>query len=113
MLGSAIITLPWTFYNSGVILGSIITILSFLVGMRTCILILRITGPGEDFYDTMFKYWGNWGYYISILCTLAIIITACTSYFIIMAQMLYSNLLAIFYWIFGVKLPASTGIDFK
>ena len=55
MLGSGIVTLPWTFYHSGVILGTIISFCSFVASLRTCILILRLTGPKEDFYDTMRK----------------------------------------------------------
>lgn len=89
MIGSAVITLPWAFYHSGLLLGSLICFLSFIVGARTCIIVLRITGPREDFYDTMYKYWGSPGYYISIFGTLSIVITACTSYFIIMTQMGY------------------------
>lgn len=85
MIGSAIIAIPWSFYHSGVVLGTLICFLGFLTGVRTCILVLRITGPKDDFYDTMYKYWGNTGYYISIFGGLSIIIAACTSCFIIMA----------------------------
>ena len=84
MIGSAIIALPWSFYHSGMLLGSIICFISFVIGVRTNTLVLRITGPKDDFYDTMYKYWGNVGYYISIFSTLSIIIAACTSCFIIM-----------------------------
>lgn len=114
MLGSGIVTLPWTFYHSGFILGTLISFISFIVSMRTCILVMRTTGPGEDFYDTMYRYWGQPGYMISIMSILAIMIAACTSYYIIMAQMLYSNVLALGKWIFKADLPVvSDGVDFS
>jgi amino acid permease len=85
MLGSGIVTLPWTFYHSGVVLGSIISFLSFAASLRSCIIILRLTGPKDDFYDTMRKYWGMPGYYVSMGGTLTVIMTACTAYYLIMA----------------------------
>lgn len=112
MIGSGIVTLPWTFYHSGILLGTLICFTSFLVSLRTCILVLRLTGPKEDFYDTMRKYWGKPGYLIAVIGTLAITMTACTAYFVIMAQMLYPNILALLNWIFKVKLPLQEGIIF-
>ena len=50
-------------------------------------------------------YWGPFGYYLSVIGTLALALTACTSYFIIMAQMLYPTTLALMYWVFEVDLP--------
>lgn len=73
MLGSGILTLPWTFQHSGIILGIVICFTSYLVSLRTCILIHRVTLPGEDFYDTVKKYWGPSGYYLAVICTLIII----------------------------------------
>lgn len=109
MLGSGIVTLPWTFYNSGVVLGTIISFLSFAASLRSCILILRLTGPKDDFYDTMKRYWGMPGYYVSMGGTLTVIMTACTAYYLIMAQMLYPNILAIIKWIGGKEMPLNTG----
>jgi len=105
MIGSGIVTLPWTFYHSGMILGITICFTSFVVSLRTCILILRLTGPGDDFYDTMRKYWGKPGYYLTMVLTLIIIQTACTAYFLIMTQNLYPNILAIIKWTTGNQLP--------
>jgi hypothetical protein len=87
----------------------IVSFISFLVSLRTCILILRLTGPGEDFYDTCRKYWGKTGYLIMLMGTLALVLVACTSYFMIMAQVLYPNILALLKWIFGVELVERSG----
>lgn len=100
MIGASIVTLPWAYSNSGIILGIIITFISFLVSLRTCILIYRLTGPGIDFYDTVKKYWGGPGYYLMVVGTLLVFMTAVTSYYLIMSQMLYPIILAIIKWIF-------------
>jgi len=112
MIGSGIVTLPWTFYHSGMLLGTIICFISFLVSLRTCILVLRLVGPKEDFYDTMRKYWGKTGYFVAVIGTLMITMTACTAYFVIMAQMLYPNILALLKWIFKINLPMQDGVIF-
>ena len=104
MMGAGIVTLPWAFSHSGFLLGIIICFVGFLVSLRTCILILRLTGPGDDFFDTCRKYWGMPGYLTMLICTLALVLTACTSYYMIMAQVLYPNFLALLYWIFGVHI---------
>ena len=108
MIGAGIVTLPWAYSGSGIVLGILITILSFLVSLRTCILIYRLTGPGEDFYDTVKKYWGDAGYYLMSICTLIIIETACTAYFLIMSQTLYPIILSLLRWIFKLHLPQIT-----
>lgn len=66
---------------------------------------IKINSPQNDFYDTMRIYWGPVGYYLSVIGTLALALTASTSYFIIMAQMMYPTTLALMYWVFDVNLP--------
>ena len=114
MVGSGILTLPWAFYHSGLILGSIICLLSCLASLRTCTLTMRVTEPNEEFHDTIKKYWGPKGFYISMICTFLIIESACTAYFIIMAQMSYQMVLALLDWLFGIQLPQKLGVaDFS
>ena len=110
-VGSSIVCLPWAFYHSGLVLGILICIISAIVSLRTCILIIRVSENHADFYDTMKAYWGMPGYYVSTLGTMAICQAACTAFFIIMTQMLYLNVLAILYWIFGTELPLVAGFD--
>lgn len=84
MIGSGILTLPWTFYHSGMVLGTIICFLSYLASLRTCHLIHIITEPRDDFYDTMKRYWGKGGYYMASIGTLIIILSSMIAYFLIM-----------------------------
>jgi len=52
MIGSAIVSLPWAFQQSGICLGSIITFTSFLVSYYTCRLLVQSTRNGEEFMIT-------------------------------------------------------------
>ena len=107
MIGSGILTLPWTFYHSGMILGTIICFLSYLASLRTCHLIYIITEPRDDFYDTIKRYWGKGGYYMAMICTLIIILSSMIAYFLILCQMLYPIILALMKWIFKLELPVA------
>jgi hypothetical protein len=95
MIGSGIVALPWTFSNSGFLLGIVICIVSLLVSYRTCILMIRTAGNDKEYFDTLFKYWGRWAYYIGIFSTLLIMFAAVCSYFVILSQMLYPIILAL------------------
>lgn len=95
MIGSGVMALPWAFHQAGMVLGSLICFFSFVFSVWTCLIAIKINSPQNDFYDTMRIYWGPFGYYLSVIGTLALALTASTSYFIIMAQMLYPITLAI------------------
>ena len=66
MVGASILTMPYSFYNSGLLIGFTISFLSFVFQMRTCILIVRSTLPHDDYYDTIRKYWGPVGFYLYV-----------------------------------------------
>lgn len=61
---------------------------------------IRTAGNDLEYFDTLFKYWGRWAYYLGIISTLLIIFAASCAYFIIMSQMLYPIALALIEWIF-------------
>lgn len=95
MIGTGVMTFPWAFHQAGLVLGILITVISCGFSLQTCILSIRIVAPKDDFYDTMGRYWGRFGFYLSVIGTLILAITAATSYFIVMAQMLYPLCIAI------------------
>ena len=59
MIGTAVVSLPWAYQESGLVLGVIITITSFLVSFYTCKLIVDCTGDDPDYSDTLKKYYGK------------------------------------------------------
>ena len=101
MVGSGIVALPWAFGESGFVLGLIITIVNLFISYRTCILMIRSVGNDDEYFDTLYKYWGKWAYYLGYISTILIMIAAETSYFINLTQMMYFLLLALLEWIFG------------
>lgn len=107
MVGSGVVALPWTFQESGIILGLIICLVGLVVSYRTCILMIRCAGNDKEYFDTLYKYWGKWAYYLGFISTLLIMIAAVTSYFINLSSMLYYIVLAILQW------TGAIGKDFK
>jgi amino acid permease len=99
MVGSGIVALPWAFQGSGFALGLIICIVGLIVSYRTCILMIRVAGNDNEYFDTLYKYWGKWAYYTGFISTLLIFIAAVTSYFINLSTMLYYIVLALVDWI--------------
>jgi len=64
MIGSAVVSLPWAFQQSGLLLGLIISFTSFFISFYTCKLIIDATGDDNDYSDTLHKYYGK----LSIRC---------------------------------------------
>ena len=59
MIGTAVVSLPWAFQESGMLLGFIITFTSFMVSFYTCKLIIDMAGDDPDYSDTLRKYYGK------------------------------------------------------
>ena len=85
MLGTAVVTLPWAYQQSGLALGIIITIVSFFVSFYTCKLIVDSTGNDPEYQDTLRKYYGKPGYYAALIFPSILIIGALITYFSLMA----------------------------
>lgn len=113
MIGSGIVALPWTFGQSGFLLGLIICIIGLIISYRTCILMIRSAGNDPEYFDTLYKYWGKWAYYCGFISTLLIMVAAVCAYFVILSQMLYFILLALIEWIFRTRIEAVTTADFS
>ena len=85
MVGSGLVTLPWAFQNSGFLLGLIISIIGVLICYRTTILMIRTAGNDDEYFHSLYKFWGNWAYYLGLFSTLLIILAAVCAYFIMMS----------------------------
>jgi amino acid permease len=85
MLGSGVVSIPMAFNSSGFVLGIIVCIIGAIICSRTCILMIRTAGNDNEYFDTLYKYWGKWAYYIGAIATILIMIAALCSYFIILS----------------------------
>ena len=114
MIGTAVVSLPWAFQQSGMLLGCLITFASFVVGLYTCILIVNATGTDADYSVTAKKYYGNlcqtyalgnFGFYAALLCPAVLILGAVVVYYVLLCQSLYPLLLAIYALCSSTKPP--------
>jgi len=104
MVGSAMVSLPWSFQNSGVLLGILISFTSFVISFYTCSLIIKTAKNDKDYIFTLKKYYGNWGYYIGLIGPTILIFGAITVYFVVIVQSAYPLLLVLFKNVFGMNL---------
>lgn len=59
MIGTAVLSLPLAFQESGLMLGLIIALVSYLISFYTCKLIVEDIGDDKDYSDTLKKYYGK------------------------------------------------------
>ena len=62
MVGSALITIPWAFSESGLVLGVLLSALGFLISFTTQYFTFKAAGDDLDFTNTMEKHFGRRGY---------------------------------------------------
>lgn len=74
---------------------------------------IRAAGNDPEYFDTLYKYWGKWAYYLGFISTLLIMVAAVCAYFVILSQMLYFILLALIEWMGKVELEIITDANFK
>jgi len=103
MIGTAVVSLPWAYQQSGLMLGLIITFFSFLVSFYTCKLIVDASIHDKDYSLTLKKYYGMTGFYLGLLCPCALIVGAVVVFYVVMCQCLYPLILAIITWCTGVE----------
>ena len=85
MIGSGVVSVPMAFESSGFLLGIIVCVIGVIISSRTCILMIRTAGNDTEYFDTLYKYWGKWAYYLGAIATILIILAAVCSYFIILS----------------------------
>jgi len=101
MLGTAVSTLPYTFQQSGLILGLILTFVTFLISFYSCKLIIDMAGTDSDYSDTLRKFYGPTGFYMGLISPAVIMLGAVAVFFVTMNQVMYPMILAITVWITG------------
>ena len=104
MVGSAMVSLPWSFQNSGVALGILISFTSFVISFYTCSLIIKTAKTDKDYIFTLKKYYGNFGYYIGLIGPTILIFGAITVYFVVIVQSAYPLILVLCNKGFGMNL---------
>lgn len=112
MAGSSVLTLPWAYLQSGLVLGFTITTVGFVVSLWTCLLCISVTDPRGDFFDAVRVYMGPCNQGLAILSFLMICESAIIAQFMVSSQMMYPTLLAFVHLCSGVDLPQVPANDF-
>ena len=63
MVGTGLVTIPWAYSKSGLLLGLILTVVAFSVSMTTQYFIMKTAGTDLDYTETLRKTFGKRGYY--------------------------------------------------
>ena len=103
MVGTCVVSLPFSFQQSGILLGIILSFVTFLVSFYTCKLIIDMAGSDPDYSTTLRKFFGPTGYYMGLIAPALLILGAVAVFFVTMNQVLYPMILAITVWISGDK----------
>ena len=88
MVGSSVIAIPYAFYNSGLLVGILLSFLSYVTSMQTCIYIARTTQTGNDYFDAIKVYYGSIGYHLYLGSLTIMTFAGTAGYFMIISQML-------------------------
>jgi len=59
MVGSGLVTVPWAYSQSGMILGLILTWAAFIISFTTQYFIMKTAGKDRDYTDTLKKTFGK------------------------------------------------------
>ena len=79
--------------------GIATSFVTFIASYYTCSLIMRSVRADEiDYADTVRRYCGNFGYYLTLCSTALLLIGVLVVYFVIQTQLLYPLVLAIVSW---------------
>jgi len=89
MVGSALTSLPWAFQASGLVLGIVVSFVSFLISFYTCSLIIKTAKTDSDYIFTLKKYYGMKGYYLGLIMPSIVVLAALTVYFGVITTNLY------------------------
>ena len=100
MIGTAVVCLPWAFQQAGLGLAICICFSSYIVCFYTTKLIIDVTENDPCFSITLKKYFGNKGYYTGIIAPALLMLGAMSALFVILSQLSYPIILAIYQWIF-------------
>lgn len=95
MVGSALVSLPWAFQASGLLLGVIVSFVSFMISFYTCSLIIETSKNDSDYIFTLKKYYGMRGYYVGLIMPSIVVVAALTVYFSVICSNLYPVLFLI------------------
>eukprot|EP01121_Diplochlamys_sp_Union-15-3_P012982 TRINITY_DN3960_c0_g2_i2.p1 TRINITY_DN3960_c0_g2~~TRINITY_DN3960_c0_g2_i2.p1 ORF type:complete len:358 (-),score=26.03 TRINITY_DN3960_c0_g2_i2:23-1066(-) len=106
MMGSSLLTLPWGFSESGLIMGIITLLVVGVLTWYTCTLIVkhglnRPDGSNVELFDLCKEHFGKVGEILPWFASILVLVGALVAYDILMMDSLYSNVQSVIYWSTG------------
>jgi len=59
MIGAGLVTLPWAYQQSGLLVGLVLTLLAFAISYYTQLVVLRTSGTDIDYTFTAKRVFGQ------------------------------------------------------
>lgn len=66
MVGTGLVTIPWAYSQSGLVLGLLLTFGAFIISFSTQYFIMVTAGQDSDYTDTLRKTFGRKGYVVGM-----------------------------------------------
>ena len=67
MVGTGLVTIPWAYSESGIVLGIILTIVAFIISFTTQYFVMAAAGRDVDYTETLKKTFGKQGWYFGMV----------------------------------------------
>ena len=73
MVGTGLVTIPWAFSQSGLILGLFFTFVAFAISFTTQYFVMKAAGTDLDFTETLKKQFGRKGWFAGMFIFIAML----------------------------------------
>lgn len=81
MIGTGLVTVPWAYSESGIVLGMILTFIAFLLAFTTQYFIMTTAGKDIDYTDTLKRTFGQKGYLVGMTTYIIVLMIPITIFF--------------------------------
>mmetsp|Transcript_832 Transcript_832/g.1051 ORF Transcript_832/g.1051 Transcript_832/m.1051 type:complete len:121 (+) Transcript_832:374-736(+) len=89
MVGTGLVTIPWAFSQSGLILGIFLTFIAYAISFTTQYFIMATAGQDMDYTTTLKKLFGNRGWYAGMFIFIGMLTVPIILYTQLLAQTLF------------------------
>ena len=101
MVGSGLLTIPWAYSQSGLMLGVILSFTSFCVSFTTQYFVFIAAGDDLDYTDTLMKYFGRRGWKFGMYVFIGFLFIPIMVFMQLLSQILFTVLLGAKYAVTG------------
>jgi len=112
MVGSGLVTIPWAYAQSGILLGLVLTVIAFVISFATQYFVMVTAGSDMDYTETLKKTFGKKGFYIGMSLFIMMLFIPIIIFFQLMAQFLFPVILFVIELFTGDDRSMTLDMDF-